>query len=259
LRRGCSAFIGPGGFVKTWQTMRSAETRTNPLVGDNNKGAQANKHGNQCQLGDDFARSRCRMLTIFTPEGWYVCRHRRHRPSHPVGVICLRYIHRVVAIVRELEKVTFIERNIELAQHCHVLFLERGPAMMRFLIPNISNHRIETRPRVRKRSEPFLPVESSFHQPLFVYEVARALLDFAHEVGKGDVRLHSDEHMKVIGHAIYLDQFLTLVANYSGYVLLDLLFVFGGNQALSPLDCEYHLYVDLRKRICHDDISLLTE
>src|SRR2546425_2078047 len=106
--------------------MRSAQTRTSPLVGDNNKGAQANKHSNQCQLGDDFARSRCRRLTIFTPEGWYVCRHRRHRPSHPVG-----------------------------------------------------------------------------------------------------------------GDMFTLHPFLTLVANYSGYVLLDLLFVFRCNQALSPLDCEY--------------------
>jgi hypothetical protein len=48
---------------------------------------------------------------------------------------------------------------------------------------------------------------------------------------------------------------LILIANDSGDVLVNLLFVFGANQALSPLNSEDDLDVNLRVGIGHDDAS----
>ena len=57
--------------------------------------------------------------------------------------------------------------------------------------------------------------------------------------------------MEMIRHAADRDQFLVLLADDSGDVLVDLHFVIRLNQALSSLDGENNLNVDLRVGVGH--------
>jgi hypothetical protein len=90
---------------------------------------------------------------------------------------------------------------------------------------------------------------------VFVDELGRIRFDVSDQIRQRDIRFQSNQHMNVVSHTVDRDQFLALMANDSGDILVNLFFVFRANQALSALNGENDLDVNLRVGIGHNNGS----
>ena len=121
----------------------------------------------------------------------------------------------------ELEYIFGLVSNIKPLQQRKV-FIPEGPLrMVLLLVANVPNHRIQVRMRVGKRAKTFLPVEPAFDPSFALNEFGRVGLNVSHQIGERNTGPHSDQHMGVIRHGVYLDQLLSFFPDYASDVFLE--------------------------------------
>ena len=128
---------------------------------------------------------------------------------------------------------------------------KRLALMVSYLVPDVVNHPLELRVRIRKGAEALLPREASRHPPLLVDVVGGARLDVADQIREGDIRSQTNQDMRVVRHAVDGDELLTLPGDDAGDVFLQFFFAFRANQVLPSLHGEHDLNVDLGIGVGH--------
>src|SRR5665213_3303652 len=131
---------------------------------------------------------------------------------------------------------------------------------MFLLVLNVTNHRAKLGTRIRKRAESFLPRKSSRRPMFLIDEFRRTGFYIADQIGKRHVRLDADEHVQVIRHIVYGNQFLLFPRDNAGDVFLKFVIVLRLNEALPAFNGEHDMEIDLRVGVGHaPKMPLLTE
>ena len=74
-------------------------------------------------------------------------------------------------LIDELKYVFLFKRNLKFLQPRQVFILECSPSVMKFLVSNVANDRVELRMTIRERAETFLPTETADHPFLAIHEI----------------------------------------------------------------------------------------
>src|SRR5665213_3254104 len=131
---------------------------------------------------------------------------------------------------------------------------------MFLLVLNVTNHRAKLRTRIRKSYKTLLPRKTS-GRPAFLFdEFGRSGFYIPHQIRKRQIWLHANEQMHMIRHIIYHNQLLLLSRDDASDVFLQLVVMFGFDEALPAFDGEHDMDINLRVGICHEPkMPLLTE
>jgi len=96
--------------------------------------------------------------------------------------------------------------------------------VMRFLIHNISNYRIQKPLSKWKSTIPILPFKFLMGEFPFLYEIIGRFFHFSYPIRKTTIAFNSDQNMNMVGHSIDCQQFLIFVLNDTCGVFVQLIF-----------------------------------
>ena len=127
----------------------------------------------------------------------------------------------------------------------HVFVPETPSRMMAFLVADVINDPLELRVTVRERPESFLPAKPAHQPPASVDEIGRAVLHLAYYVGQSHGRPETNQHMRVVRHAMDRQELLIALPHNASHVLVKLFLVVILNQIGTTLQGKDNLDVNL--------------